>query len=305
LGGTLKAILLLALGCFAIRAGAASVTNNSSADTSLLEIEPSHNNGGQAFVISGAIQAPPINPKRTRALYRFDFTSLPTNALIQAVVLELTVTKRPGDGLANSAFGLYRMLRPWGEGNKVAVIYPGQGLPATEGEATWSHSFYPTNAWTLPGAAPDVDFVSGQSGYADISFTGPYRFGPTPELVDDVQRWVNDPQSNFGWILICADEGTQFTARHFGSREDPNAHPNLEVEFSVPLQIQFARRLGNQFQLGFTTWPGQTFEVQFRDSLSSGSWQTLTNTGPVTNTAQLVVSDSVAAPQRFYRVVAF
>ena len=290
------------MGGFANQADAASITNSSAADTSLLEIEPSHNNGGQAYAISGHIQ----NPFLTRALYRFDLASLPTNTLVRSVVLELTVTAQPGDGLANAAFGLHRMLRPWGEGDKVAVAQPGQGLPATAGEATWSHSFYPTNAWAAPGGAPDVDFVSSESSFQFIYGAGEtYRFESSPEIVADVQGWVSDPPSNFGWMLICDDEPTPFTARHFGSREDLGAHPNLEIQFLVPPRIESAQRAGDEFQLSFTTWPGQNYAVEFRTILATGAWQPLTNTGLATNMTQRMIADPTVAPQRFYRVVAF
>ena len=302
----LKTLLLLALGAFALRAGAAAITNNSSADTSLLEIEPTHNNGGQSFTISGAIQNPPANPLRTRALYRFDLTSLPTNTLIRSVVLELTVTKQPGDGYATSIFSLHRMLRPWGEGNKVAVAFPGQGLPASDGEATWSHCFYPTNAWAAAGAAPDVDFLSGESSYQEVTVAGEsYRLESTPELVDDVQTWVNHPSLNCGWILISDGEGTQFTARHFGSREDPDAHPNLELDFFVPPRFDLAQRVGNQFQMRFTPWPGQSYTVQFSTNVSTGTWQTLTNIGLATNSSPILVNDSLSAGPRCYRLSAY
>jgi len=89
LGNLTKNIFLLALVLFAVRARAVSITNNSIADTSLLEVAPSNNNGGQAFVISGHIQ----NPARARGLYRFGFTGLPTTAIIQSVVLELTAVE--------------------------------------------------------------------------------------------------------------------------------------------------------------------------------------------------------------------
>ena len=300
--GTFKLILLLTLGCFLLRAEAASLTLNVVADTSLLEVAPSNNNGGQEFVISGHIQ----NPARARALSRFDFIVLPTNTLVQSVVLELTVTRQPGDGLVNSAFGLHRMLRPWGEGDKNALTNPGQGLPATVGEATWLHSFFPTNTWSSPGGEPDVDFVSSESSFQFIYGAGEsYRFESTPELVADVQGWVNDPPSNFGWMLICDNEPTPFTARQFGSRENSGAHPNLGIQFLVPPRIESAQRVGGQFQLSFTTWPGQSYSVEFRPALAAGAWQTLTNTGLATNMTQRVVADPIIAPQRFYRVVPY
>ncbi|MSU60110.1 MAG: DNRLRE domain-containing protein [Pedosphaera sp.] len=302
MNGPSKIFLPLALAGFAIRVGAASLTNNSAADTTLLEIEPSHNNGGQSFVIAGHIQ----NPYRTRGLYRFDFTALPTNTLIRSVVLELTVTRQPGETPVNSPFGLHRMLRPWGEGNKIAVTFPGQGVPATAGEATWSHSFYPTNVWTSAGGEPDVDFFAAESSFQFIYGSGStYRFESTPEFVDDVQFWVNHPPANFGWMLISDDEATPFTARHFGSREDPDAHPNLELDFLVPPRFDSAQRVGDQFQMRFTPWPGQSYTVQFRTNLSNATWQTLTNVGLATSATQILVNDTATAAPRFYRLSSY
>src|SRR5262245_55203481 len=140
LGGAARRILLLALSVWALRAGAVSLALIPSADTSLIEIAPTNNNGGQAWLLSGKIQN---DVYRVRALMKFDFSALPTNATVLSAAVTLEVTRHPGDGLANAPFGLYRMLRPWGEGNKVATTVPGQGLPATPGEATWLCSFFP------------------------------------------------------------------------------------------------------------------------------------------------------------------
>jgi hypothetical protein len=36
-------------------------------------------------------------------------------------------------------------------------------------------------------------------------------------------------------MFMCDDEATPFTARRFGSREDPNASPQLTIQFmAVP-----------------------------------------------------------------------
>jgi len=304
LGGAATRIPLFVLLLCSLRAGAASITILPSADTSLIEIAPTNNNGGQAWLLSGKIQN---DVYRDRTLMKFDFTILPTNAIVLSVALTVEVTRQPGDGLANAPFGLYRMLRPWGEGDKVATTIPGQGMPATDGEATWRHAFFPTNQWTVPGGASGVDFSDVESSFQFIYGTGqsPYRFESTPELVADAQGWVNDPQSNYGWMLLCDDEATPFTARRFGSREDPNAPPRLEIEFLAPPFITSANRADGQFHLSFTTWPGLSYAVEFRDSLSVGGWQTLTNLGLATSAGQVLIGDTVTPPQRFYRVVSF
>jgi hypothetical protein len=40
------------------------------------------------------------------------------------------------------------------------------------------------------------------------------------KMAADVTEWLNQPDSNFGWILI-GDESTMPTAKRFASRENP------------------------------------------------------------------------------------
>lgn len=297
------AVCLLLASWFALRAEAAFVTNIPSADASLMEVAPNNNNGAQGFVLSGRTQ----NGPRVRALYQFDLTNLPTNAAVLSVTLVLNVTGQPIDGLANAPFGLHRMLRPWGEGDKNPISPPGQGLPASPGEVTWLHSFYPTNAWTVPGGAAGADYFGFESAFQFIYGVGesPYRFESTTELVADVQGWVNNPAANHGWMLICAEEQTIFTARRFSSREDTLAPPTLEIEYLVPPQINAITHDDGKVQFNFRTWPGQSYAVEFRNWPLAGAWQPLTNVGPATHAESVSITDSIEFPQRFYRVVTY
>jgi hypothetical protein len=303
-----RVLLIFAFGLLALpiqRAVAAAQVFLPVADTSLLEVNPDNNLGGFVGMNSGTTQ----NYPRTRALLRFDLTSLPTNSLILGAALQLEVTYDPPDGepVNNATFGLHRMLRSWGEGDKSPTSQPGRGLPATPGEATWNYAFYPTNAWTDPGGAVDVDFSSVESSSQFIYGVGdsPYRFETTPELVADVAAWVNHPASNFGWMLLCDDEASNFTARRFGTREDVNNAPFLEIEYLVPPQIDSVQKTGDQFEINFTAQVGQSYEVQYCGSLTNSSWLPLTNFGPVTATAPVQVFDGANHPQRFYRLNTF
>jgi len=282
-------------------AKAVSVSVIPSADTTLIGIAPTNNSGAQGWVQSGRIQINYVN----RALFKFDLAWLPTNAIILSAAVALEVVKVPDEPPANSTFGLHRMLRPWGEGNNVAGMFPGQGSPANPGGATYLCAFFPTNNWSAPGALEGVDFSSLESSFQSIAGMGTYHFAFTPELADDVQFWVINPDLNFGWLLKSNSEETIFTARRFASREDPNSPPQLEIEYVVPPRISSAQRAGSQFQLDFTPWVGEGYAVQYRDSLISGSWQTLTNLGIATNAAPLTVFDTAGLPQRFYRVVGY
>jgi hypothetical protein len=301
LGNIFKAILLAGLCLFAARSDAVSFTKPPSADTSLIEVAPTNNNGGQAWVLSGRTQ----NGTRNRGLFKFDLTDIPTNAVISSVAFVVEVTQVPSAGQSNSTFGLHRMLRPWGEGDKFATNSGtfGQGMPASPGEATWLHSFYPTNAWSAPGGAVGVDFSSIESSFQFIAGLGSYRFDFTPELAADAQDWVNNPQSNYGWMLLCDDEGTIFTARRFGSREDTNAAPSLQIEYLVTPRIDAANRVDNRFELHFTARAGQTYAVQYSNFLSpSNTWSTLTNISAPSETTNLVITDFTSVGQRFYRL---
>jgi hypothetical protein len=134
----------------------------------------------------------------------------------------------------------------------------------------------------------------------------PYYFpdpadDPAP-MIADVQRWLDDPAANFGWILICESETSANTTRRFGSREDPNNAPDLAINFVAAPRIDFAGAVSNQFRLSFTTSPDQTYAVEFTGTLPPGNWQTLTNIGQVTNVTEVLVTDPFSTTQRFYRV---
>jgi len=295
--------ILLATLCSPTPVHAISVTNVASADTSLIEVAPENSNGGQAWVLAGRTQ----NGPHVRGLYRFDLTNIPPGAVIQSAAVQLDVTGQPGDMEAiNSTFSLHRMLQPWGEGVNVAIANPGQGIPALPGDTTWLHRFHPTNTWATPGGAAGIDYVSEGSSFQQIEDPdhSPYRFNSTPEMVADVQAWLSNPEINFGWMLI-GNDNLIFTARRFGSREDPDALPLLEISYVLPLSIEQITKSGNQIQLSFTGRPGLDHTVEYLDSLASnGNWQTLTNAGLITETTNILVTDLITSTQRFYRVEA-
>lgn len=304
LSSRLAIVIVLCLAFSAPWAGAVTNTFVPVADTSLLEINPTNNLGGFAGMNAGTTQ----EYKKTRALMRFDLSSVPTNAMILSAMLQLEVTRQPDEPPNSTTFGLHRMLRPWGEGNKAPVTQPGKGLPASPGEATWECAFHPTNTWTIPGGAPDVDFSSVESSSQFIYGTGesPYQFETTPELVADVSTWITNPQSNFGWMLLCNDEFSNFTARRFSTREDTfNTPPFLELHYLVPPQIDSIQSHAGQIHLIFLARAGQQYVIEYRSSLSSGSWQTLAHLNPQPQDTQVLVIDTVTTPQRLYRLNTF
>lgn len=219
------------LGLAATALAAESITLNSGADATLFEVSPENSAGGAAFFNSGTTQ----NRTRNRALLWFDIASaLPPGAQITGVDLRLEVLRRPVDGFEVSFFGLHRMLSPWGEGNTIPINNPGGlGAPAAPGDATWLHRLASSESWAEPGGAAGTDYSSVISSAAFVYGVGTYHFEGTQDMIDDLQSWLEQPQSNFGWMLRCQDEDLPFTARRFGSREDPENAPLLTIEFMV------------------------------------------------------------------------
>ena len=226
-------VLIGALICFLgqAQAGAAeTLTLNPVADATLFEVAPDNSGGAALFFNSGTTQ----NRTRNRAMLMFDIASaLPYGSLITSVELQLEVLRQPVDGFEVSFMGLHRMLRSWGEGETFAVN--GFGTPAAVGDATWSHRFSTQDEWAVPGGAVDVDYSGLLSSGALVYGVGTTRFEGSADLIADVQSWLDHPELNHGWMLLCQNEELPFTARRFGSREDPNSAPALRIEFvTVP-----------------------------------------------------------------------
>jgi len=276
------------------------------ADTTLSENYPDHNFGAMSFANSGTTQ----NYTRNRALFQFDLAgALPHGSKITSASLILEVVGQTTEQPASGRFNLHRVLKPWGEGNKDNAPGggAGQGSPATTDEATWNDRFaFTTNAWTLPGAAPTSDFVVQVSSGVTVFGVdeSPYAIPSSPELVADLQLWLEQPQINFGWLLVCQQEGTAFTARRFGTREDALNAPRLELDFEIIPVIDSAQRLGSEFTISFIAQPGFVYTVEYCDVLSSNNWQPLAYAWTPGDPVRFQVSDTTDGPQRFYRLLA-
>jgi hypothetical protein len=297
--------LLLQLGTwvFCLSLSADTVYLTPSADTTLLQAYPANNFGGNEYLNSGTTQ----NFATNRALLKFNVAAaLPRGAKITGAALTIAVVGTPADGNAPSNFLLHRMLRDWGEGNKSGhpPQQAGLGQPATANEATWQDRFaFTTNVWAAPGAAPGLDFmtnISAETYVYGIDFS-PYTFNSTSFTVADVQGWLNQPQSNFGWLLVSQGENSYFSARRFASREDANRAPVLVVDYFVP-RINRVTMAGNAVNMQFLAEPGQAYTVEYNGSAEPAGWLVLTNISPLPAQTNVLVQDGVTSAQRYYRL---
>jgi hypothetical protein len=274
------------------------VTLIPSADTTLFESFPDNNSGANQNLLSGANGG----LQSGRALLKFDLSAaIPSNAIIQSASLTVSLVILPTGGGANSTFDLRRVLADWNEGTGNGNA----GTPAQSGDATWNARHYPSNLWTTPGGAVSNDFASTPSASLLIADLGNYTFASTSNLVADLQAWLQNPSSNFGWVLMTESETTAFTARRFGSRESVTNAPALQIQFATPPTIQWIQAQPGEIRLSFPVSAGLSYAVEVADVLGVTHWQTLTNLGLQNLTTNLVVSDPFPTnSQRFYRVEA-
>ena len=164
-----------------------------------------------------------------RALMQFDLSSIPANAVISDVKLKLEMTKTSSGA---KMVAMHKMTSDWGEGTSNAGTgsSSGQGATATTGDATWTHAFYNTTTWTTAGG----DYTASASETMSINANGSYTYTGAG-LVADVQSWVTNSATNFGWIFI-GDETSNKTTKHWATKENTNAtiRPDLEITYTVP-----------------------------------------------------------------------
>ena len=66
------------------------------------------------------------------------------------------------------------------------------------------------------------------SGSQSVGLAGQYTWS-SPQMVADVQSWLDNPASNFGW-LVLGDESAAATAKRFDTRESATP-PVLTIQY--------------------------------------------------------------------------
>jgi len=273
---------------FILNLGAETVTNSPVADTTLFEPNKANNVGSHTNVAAGTTREGLV----ARGLFRFDMAGqIPPSATVTSVSLRLVVTRVPSGGGVISVFELRRVLQPWGEGNKTSS----QGGVASAGEASWNDRFTGTAPWTIPGGQIGADFSSTVSATAPVAGLGNVTFGSSPGLIADVQEWVANAGTNFGWVLMSQSEGQNETARRFASREDLDHAPQLVIDYSLgAAQCRITNISLNQ-TAGTVVWVGGKgpFQLQSKANLNETNWVDI-GQPTQTNSANFLVKGSAS-----------
>jgi hypothetical protein len=182
----------------------------------------SESNGAGIHFFSGSTAG---NDKR-RAVFAFDLASrIPPGSVVTSVTLRLHVAQTISGAIP---FSLHPLLSDWGEGlSNAGPFRDGGGTDAATGDATWIHTFFSDRRWLTPGG--DFHPVADATAPASSGFV---TWPSSPELVARVQAWVDQPATNFGWILVGGEDRSR-SAKAFHSREavDEEERPTLVIEW--------------------------------------------------------------------------
>ena len=210
---------------------AEEVTLEPMKDTTIYEDEQGALSNGSGDYLFAGVNGSNGGNRIMRGLIAFDLSSIPPGSTIESVTLLMSQSLPRNDGVSREV-SLHRVLKDWGEGSSNADDGEAGGAPASAGDATWLHTSFDDSQWATPGG----DFESAASASVGVGSDGFYQWLSTGALVTDVQTWVDNPSSNFGWLIKGQEtlNGASFTARRFNSRHATavNNRPELMVEFS-------------------------------------------------------------------------
>ena len=221
----LAVILMSALGCAGVASTRANIINiTPSKDNTLYEYDPAegdHSNGAGFHFFAGENAMGEIR----RGVLAFNIAgAIPAGSTITGVTLTLNMSMTIAGA---ESIELHKLLADWGEGTSHAPMGEGDGAPATPNDATWRHRFFDTIFWTTEGG----DFSATVSASQSVGGVGQYMWS-SAQMVTDVQSWLDDPASNFGW-LVLGDETTGATAKRFDTRESASP-PVLTIQYTPP-----------------------------------------------------------------------
>jgi hypothetical protein len=150
-----------------------------------------------------------------RALIHFTLPdTIPADANITSAVLVMNRSTVAPNG-NEKPIRLFKVTSDWGEGASDAPSGEGAGAEAEENDATWVYRFYDSEEWDREGG----DFESRALATWESSPSTTPTWGSTEEMIADVQSWLDDPSSNFGWMLR-GDENADRSSNRFDSKDN-------------------------------------------------------------------------------------
>ena len=201
--------LSISLATIPLVSAAETTIQPSSADSYMNEGAKDTNYGGQTYI---EVSSKPSAWGNARGILKFDLSSIPSGSTITSVTLSLYLYSTRG---YDRTFGIHKVTKNW-----------------TESGVTWN-KYDGTNNWTTSGgdyeATASATVTAGAVWNIWVDWS-------SSTLVSDVQGFVNNPSTNFGWIIKDQTEGSsnQDWVR-FYSKEytGTTLRPKLEVTYTT------------------------------------------------------------------------
>ncbi len=188
-----------------------TVTLAATADTYISDGKKTSNYGAASSLIADG------NPD-FGALLKWDLSSIPAGSTLQSATLSVNVT-----GTSADTYEIYELKRSW-----------------TELQATWNKATTGTN-WHSAGAQGSLDRYSTVLGTVTATVSGIRNVVLNAAGLAVVQGWVNNPATNFGFILQDYANTTKDDLV-FSSKESTVAanRPQLQVLYNPPSLAPFS-----------------------------------------------------------------
>lgn len=179
-------------------------------DAYISENAPNTNYGAAAELLADG-DDPGGTGRDLSSLLRFDVSSIPSEAVVEGVSLEISVFNVSGN-----SYSFYPLIRAW-----------------DESAVTWNRASAGID-WGRPGAMDDESDRDGTLvGEVSAPATGLATISLNADGVAMVQGWVDDSQSNHGFILAGAGntDGLDFYSSEAATA---TGRPRLNVTYWIP-----------------------------------------------------------------------
>jgi hypothetical protein len=211
-----------------------SIVLNPTKDTTIYEEDPSRGNGAGDYLLAGTNWA----VFNIRSLLEFNIAgNIPEYSTITDVDLALRCCHAYNSD--SYLLDLHPVTTEWGEaGSDAPDAWEEYGAtPTADDDATWNYAYYNDESWLGPGGG---DFGPSSEhqvvGSQDMTY-----YWSSIGMIEDVQRWLDDPGTNHGWELI-GDESMSGTVKWFNSKDygvDPDYWPRLMVLYNEPVVVGY------------------------------------------------------------------
>jgi cytochrome c peroxidase len=203
-----------------------ALTFSPSKDTTIYSNGNANGTGGGLFSGTNGVNT------NQRGLIAFDLSSIPAGSTVTSVTLDLHVNAQ-GINSGAITYTLNTLTQDWNEatvGSGGVSSGGGDGITPASGDATWTSSGI--TSWTAGGAFNPV-----ASSSLVISSVGTFNTFSGSTLISDIQSWVDNPSTNFGWILRGL-ENSNSSSKRFSSKENTGNGgantPFLTVVYDAP-----------------------------------------------------------------------